>query len=233
MNQNEPHSTPNAPVSWKLRSDELQKEVDAAAAFGLFPPIEVEVLADAPSAILVSPKAGEGNSDLSNALDFIAKRLLPRHDDARNFLFRGVELTRLGQVIDFGCDVTPTTAPIYASEYAKKALEYGSLVMVFDSAKLDKTFRKVPKSESAEKLSRLKAEYPTAIEEAEHWWFSLLPAGNGRTGTFYESYFTFFIPGDPREALLMLFLIGNDRNALRAEFQQRARPSQGGPNAHA
>lgn len=228
MNQNVSNSTPNAPDSRYLLTGELQKEVDAAAAYGIFPPVEVEVLADVLITILVSPKLSEVRTDLSSALEFIAQKLFPRHDDTQNLLFRGVEPTRLSQVQEFGCDVNPSTAPIYASEYAEKAMEYGNLVMVFDSTKLDKTYRRVPKSESPEILSRLKEEYPTAIEEDEHWWFSLLPPDNRRTGTLYESHYTFFIPGDPHEALLMIFLMGNDLNSLRAEFQQCARSSLGG-----
>ncbi len=214
MSPNAPHAADNP----ALLVDDLQQEVDAAADYGLFPPIEVEVLAVAPITILVSLRGSGKSDDVSSALGFISSKLFPKDGDTRKFLFRGVKLTRLAQVMSFGCDVSPSTAPLYASEYASKALEYGDLVMVFDPARLDKTFRKVPKSECPETLSRLREEYPTAIEDDENWWFSKLPPGNGRTGTIYESYYTFFIPGDPHEALLMLFLAGNDRNALRDEF---------------
>jgi hypothetical protein len=218
MNPNEPHSTPRNSSSPNLPLDELQAEVDAMAGEGLFTPIEVEVLAAAPITILITPRSGENNNDLSSALNFIANKLFRSSDSARSFLFRGVKLTRLSQIMSTGCDVIPSTAPIYASPYPWKALEYGNVVMVFDSTKLDKTFRKVSKSESPATLSRLREEYPYVKEDGDWLWFSTVPPGDGRMGTIYESYYTFFIPGDPREALLLLFLVGNDRNALRAEF---------------
>ena len=223
MNQNEPNCTPPPPESFNVLIDDLQNEVDAVSKLGLFPPTDVEVLASTPITILVSRRASvrSNESDVSDALDFIADKLLLRQGTAQNILFRGVSRNRLGQIVTFGCDVTSTTEPIFASVYPKKALEYGELVMAFDSARLDKTYRKVPKSESPETLNLLRKEYPTVIEEDGNWlWFSRRPPGDGRTGTIYESYYTFFIPGDQHEALLMIFLVGNDRNALRAEFLQ-------------
>ena len=219
MNRNEHHSAPGAPASRNVLIDDLQREVDAAAEYGLFPPIELESLADSPITILISPRLNENGQDLSSALEFIASKLIPRCDSTRNLLFRAVELTRLGQVTNFGCDVAPSTAPIYASESAKKALEYGNVVMVFDPARLDKTFAKVLKSECPATLRRLSKEYPSVKVIEEDWlWFSKLPPGDGRIGTGYEMDYSFFIPGNPHEALLMIFLIGNDRDMLRAEF---------------
>jgi hypothetical protein len=223
MIQNEPNCAPLAPKSIESPIEDLQRQVDAASEFGLFPPIDVEVLGFAPTTILVSPRANvkSDDSDLSGALGFIADTLFPRQSTARDKLYRGVELHRLGQVSRFGCDVTPSTAPIYASEYPKKALEYGELVMVFDSARLDRTYRDVPKSENPRTLSRLREKYPTVIEkDGNRLWFSMLSPDDNRTGTIYEGYYTFYIPGDPHEALLMLFLVGKDPNALRSAFQQ-------------
>lgn len=225
MNQNETHSTPRAAAFQKLQLSEIQTEVDAAADYGLFPAIEVEVLADVPVTLLVSPKAGGSKGELNSALEFIASRLFGGSGSKRPCLFRGVELDRLSQIVSTGCDVIPSTAPIYASPHAAKALEYGDVVMAFDLAKLEKTFREVSKSENPETLDRLRQEYPTVLEMDGDWlWFSKLPPDDERTGTIYESYYTFFIPGDPREALLLLFLIGTDRDALRTQFLQSANP---------
>lgn len=219
MNRKDTHSQSEEHPSEILPLSELQNEVDAAAAEGIFPPIEVEVLATKPISLLVSPKAGGSLSDLDSALGFIASRLFCKSGDSeQTVLFRGVKLTRLGQIMDTGCDVTPSTAPIYASRFAGKAMEYGDVVMAFDSAKLDKTYRKVSKSENPEILSRLKEQYSTVLEVGDSLWFSKLPPDDERIGTMYESYYTFFIPGDPREALLLLFLIGHDREELRTEF---------------
>src|SRR3954465_10973972 len=50
-----------------------------------------------------------------------------------------------------------------------------------------------------------------------------LPLGDGRIETTYETEYSFFIPGDPHEALLMVFLTGNDRNMLRTEFLRQSK----------
>lgn len=203
-----------------LLADNLQKEVNAAADFRIFPSIDVEVLATIPITLLISPRAQDTSRDqLNSALEFIAEKLLQRSLEAEAVLFRGVEQSRMEQVTGSGCDVVPSCAPFFASEDANKALEYGELVMVFDPKELDKTFRKVLKSESPETLARLRVEYPSEMEMDEDWlWFSKFPQGDGRIGTLYESDYAFCIPGDPHKALLMFFLIGKDRNALRAEY---------------
>jgi hypothetical protein len=214
MNQNGEKASRTVPLS------ALQGEMDAAADFGMFPPTQVEVLAEKPATLLVSPKEDGNIADLKDAVQFIARRLSPG-SDSRSFLYRGVQLARLSQITSRGCDVIPSTAPIHASPYAGKAMEYGEVVMAFDSAKLDKTFRKVPKSENPEILNRLKQEFPTVIEmDDDSIWFTKLPPNDERAGTIYVSYYTFFIPGDAREALRFLFLIGRDRDALRTEFQR-------------
>jgi hypothetical protein len=211
MNNKEAHT--NAHESSGTRSsliDNLQKEVDAAAKFGICQMVNVESLADQPITISVSRRVNDSRHDLGSALSFIARKLSPK-DGLHQFLFRGVKLNQLEHVARSGCDVTPSTAPLHASEYPNKALEYGDLIMVFDPDKLDKTFRIVPKSENPETLSHIREEYPTEIEtDVGELWFSKFPREDGRLGTIYESYYTFFIPGDPREALLMLFIIGEE-----------------------
>ncbi len=214
-----------APAGGKRRKrplplGELQARVNDASQYGLFPAIDVEVLANVPLTILIKPRKGGHSSEVSDALGFIASELFPLGDESLKPLFRGVELKRLGHIMGTGCDVLPSTAPIYATPYPAKALEYGDVVMAFDPSKLDKTFRRVPKSENPDTLLRLKLEYPTMLEVDDDLWFSRLPAGDGRTGTIYESIYTYFIPDEPREALLVVFLIGDSADALRAEFRR-------------
>jgi hypothetical protein len=219
MTQNVPYSTPVAPDSNRSVSDDLQRQVDAAAEYGLFSPIEVEALATAPFTISVSLRAGGNPNHLDPALGFIARKLVPIKAAPQDFLFRGVPLNRLGHVISNGCDVAPSTAPLFASDSAKKALEYGCVVLVFDPAKLEKTFKKVRKSESFSTLHQLREDYASEMEFENDWlWFSKLPPGDGRIGSLYEIEYSFFIPGNPHDALQMIFLIGEDPNALRAEF---------------
>jgi hypothetical protein len=214
-----------APAGGKRRKrplplGELQARVNDASQHGLFTAIDVEVLANVPLTILITPRKGGRRSEVEDALGFIASELFPLGDESLKPLFRGVELTRLGHIMTTGCDVLPSTAPIYATPYPAKAMEYGDVVMAFDPSKLDKTFRRIPKSENPDTLLRLKQEYPTMLEVDDDLWFSTLPPGDGRTGTIYESVYTYFIPGEPREALLMLFLICDDADALRAEFRR-------------
>lgn len=201
--------------------DSLQTEIDSGAEFGLFPAIELELLSDAPVTFLVSSRNRE-NADLSAALEFIVNKIYPEFDHAPTALFRSVELPRLGQIIQSGCDVVPTSAPLFASTFASKAWEYGGpdkVVMAFDPARLQATFKKVRKSESPALLDQLRIEYPSAKEMDQDWlWFSKLPPGDGRMGTAYETKYSYFIPGNPREALLMVFLVGNDRELLYTEF---------------
>ena len=219
MNQNSPHSTPVTADPIRRLSDDLQRQVDAAAAHGLFSPIEVEALATAPLTISVAPRTDGNPNDLDFALWFIASKLLPTIAASQAVLFRGVHLSSLGHVISNGCDVAPSTAPLFASDSAQKALEYGCVVMVFDPAKLEKTFKKVRKSEPASTLHQLREEYASETELDEDWlWFSKLSPGDIRIGTLYESEYSFFIPGNPHDALQMIFLVGNDRDVLRADF---------------
>lgn len=220
MKQNESQTLLSETKSRNLLAGDLQSKVNSAAEFGLFPPVEVEVLATDPVTIMVSPKAGGNRSYADDALAFIARGFIPQWTGGQPFLFRGVEMSRLSQIISTGCDVVPSTSPIHATPYPSKALEYGNVVMAFDAARLDKTFRRVPKSVSLDMLNRLREEYSTMLEVDGDLWFSRLPPDDVRIGTIYESYYTFFIPGDPREALLVLFLIGDDRDALRAEFRR-------------
>lgn len=219
MNTNEPYSTPCAPDARKSPGDDLQREVDAAAKYGLFPPVDVEALADKPITMSVSSQGIESGGDLSSALEFIAKKLLPNHAGIQGVLFRGVDIARLGQITSSGCDAVPSTEIIFATDSAKKALEYGNLVMVFDPAKLERPFKDVLKSEGPEALRRLRTEYPVEKEIDENWLrFSKRPRGSGRIGTGNYRHYEFFIPGNPHEALLMIFLVGNDRDLLRADF---------------
>ncbi len=211
-----------APAGGKrpLPLGELQAKVNDAAQAGLFPAIDVDVLANSPLTVLITPRKGERRSEVGDAFRFIASQLVRLREEYPQLLFRGVSLERLSIVIGTGCDVSPTTAPIHATPYPAKAMEYGDVVMAFDPAKLDRTYRKVPQSENPDTLLRLKQEYPTMLEMEGDLWFSRLPADDVRTGTIYESIYTYFIPGEPREALLVVFLIGDNADALRAKFRR-------------
>jgi hypothetical protein len=215
-------NSPRASGANRSALDRLQSQVDGGAEYGLFPAIDLELVSDAPITILVSPRLRENRADLSAALGFIASKSLQKRIGGTEVLFRAVEITKLGQVIRTGCDVVPSNAPLFASDYASKAWEYGGtnkVVMVFERARLQETFKKVRSSEAPEILRRIRSEYPSAKEIDRDWlWFSRLPLGDGRIATVYETDYSFFIPGNPQEALLMVFLVGTDRDRLRTEF---------------
>ena len=204
--------------------DHLQQRVNAAAAYGLCEPVALEVLAAAPLLILLVPPPSVTCGELGWTLDFIVREALYRPADDPAVLFRSVELTRLSTIIQTGCDVVPPHAPLYASDYPSKALEYGGankVILVLDPKGLQKTFKKVRRTEAPEILDQFRSEYPTEKVIDEEWlWFSKLPAGDGRIGTAYETNYSFFIPGNPHEALLMLFLVGNSPCELRSEFKR-------------
>ena len=171
---------------------------------GIWPLENFKILADQPICVLLTPERKERNWDLGSEMESIARKI-SNSDLDRKFLFRGVKLERLESVVTSGCDVIPTTSRIFATDYPNKALEYGEVVMVFDATKLEKTFVGVPKSENAETLSYLRVKYPLEREIGETLWFSLAPK-DFRFGTSYEEFYSYYIPGNAREALLMIFL---------------------------
>jgi len=212
----------------RMSLDQLRGYIEAAVENGICSAVNIEILADTPYTILVESQTREDSGELLEGLELIASKALKRSKDAPNLLFRSVKLQKLGQVIRTGCDVTPSDAPLFATEYTRKALEYGGsgkVILVFDPKKLQKTYKKASVSESPEVLNRLGKEYPSVMEISPDWlWFSKLPLGDARIGSSYEIEYSFFIPGNAREALLMIFVIGNDINSLRAEFLRQTTP---------
>jgi hypothetical protein len=195
----------------------LSKNVATTSKLGFCPIVNFEVLADQPICVALTPETGECKKEVEFSLVYIARKL-SNSDLTRKFLFRGVKLERLESVVTSGCDVTPTTARIFAADTPNKALEYGEVIMVFDATKLEKTFVEVPKSESSQILNRLRSEYPTELEKGGSLWFSKLPPEDFRVGTLYEGCYSYYIPGDAREALLMIFLVGDDKHKLLSDY---------------
>jgi hypothetical protein len=218
----EPHFSKGDPNVGRMPLDQLQGHIDVAVEGGICSAVDIEILADTPYTILVASQTREESGELLGGLKFIASKALQRKLDAPKLLFRSVKIERLGHVFRTGCDVVPTDAPIFATEYSGKALEYGGsdkVIMVFDPSKLQKTYKKASKSESPEVLNQLRKEYPSVMEIEPDWlWFSKLPPGDVRIGSSYETEYSFFIPSTPHDALLLIFLVGDDRDRLWAEF---------------
>lgn len=196
----------------------MQKEVDKAADFGLFPSIELEFLGDSPVAISVAPTSGELDSNFCNALTFILDKLLGDSANGSKVLFRAVRLANLERTLTTGCDVVPSDSPIFASEFVGKAFEYGGgnkAVLAYDATLLKKTFLRVKKTELRDDLL---LQYPHVVELDEEWLHLSRLLGTGRFGESYEEDYAYWIPSDPLEALRVVFLVGTDLNELRSAF---------------
>lgn len=129
--------------------------------------------------------------------------------------FRGVPLARLADVLRTGIDVTPTDAPIFCTDGVDKAFEYArpavgetgpGLILALRGPHLERTFRDLDADASP-------AEIATARETYPH------PAGNpgGRirfsrladqTTPGYEEAYGYWIPGNAREALIAVSVLG-------------------------
>jgi hypothetical protein len=224
----EPHFSIGNSDFDRMPLDQLQGHIDESVKWGVCSDVDLAILADTPYTILVTFRTPKKSAELMGGLKFIASKALQRKVDAPALLFRSVDIEQLGQVFRTGCDVVPSDAPLYATEYGGKALEYGGtdkVIMVFDPSKLQKTYKRASRAESTEVLNQLRKEYPSVIEIDPDWlWFSKLPPGDARIGSSYETEYSFFIPAAPREALLMVFVVGNDRHSLRAEFLRQTNP---------
>jgi hypothetical protein len=125
--------------------------------------------------------------------------------------FRAVGLDRLPAILTTGVDVEPTTAPIFVAEF-DKACEYGDwpkVVMAFDGMRLQRTYREIVISDTtAEEITQLMVDYPTRIDDSasECLWLTRFPQTDPRATSAYEREFARWIPGNPFDALLTVFV---------------------------
>jgi hypothetical protein len=139
--------------------------------------------------------------------------------------FRGVTLDRLPTVVRLGIDVEPTCTPIY-HDHIDKAWEYGGfpkVILALDERLLDRTFREVPLDHPEEEQQALLEEFPTRVvgPEGSTLWFSKLAPDDPRLTKPYEWAYGCWIPGDAREALNGVFVIGtaDDRSKVVAMLE--------------
>jgi hypothetical protein len=169
--------------------------------FTLWPGLQVPVWIAAVDAKTYQHRSPIGDVDLMLSFD-----VLQRYVE-----YRGVGLDRLQTILTTGVDVEPTTATIFVAEF-EKAWEYGGwpkVVMAFDGKQLERTYRDIIISDTnADEIARLMVDYPTRIEDAsgERLWLTRLEAIDSRAGTPYEYGFARWIPGDPFDALLAVFV---------------------------
>jgi hypothetical protein len=130
----------------------------------------------------------------------------------RGCVFRGVSLERLNCVLQYGIDVQPTDAVIFADNDLSKAWEYGGfpkLILAMDRSRLERTWREVPVTTPPSQLQDLQRTFPTswASADGKTLYFSRLTLSDPQLGTSYEWTHALWIPGNPVEALraLMIF----------------------------
>jgi len=134
-------------------------------------------------------------------------------------LFRGVSLDKFLTVLATGTDVQPTDAPIYCCDF-DKAWEYGGtsmgvgprMIYALDQSKLDRTFRILPIDATAGQITDVRKTFPNHYEDQNMTglWFS-------RMDSYFPGYempYGYWIPGNAKEALMAIFLLGVDRDAF-------------------
>ncbi|MGH3165418.1 MAG: hypothetical protein ACRDN0_05935, partial [Trebonia sp.] len=90
--------------------------------------------------------------------------------------------------------------------------EYGDwpkVVMAFDGMKLKRTFREIVISEvTADEIEQLMNDYPTCIKDdaGERLWLTRFAATDPRAASPYEYGFARWIPDNPFDALLAVFV---------------------------
>ena len=183
--------------------------------------MNVQVIAESPKPLIaISYSAGLEERILADVLSNISHTLAQHLTDKRAVwtYARGVTLDRLPVVMQTGVDVTPTTAPIYVSDIAK-ALEYGGpqkVLILFKRTALDRTFRAVDATLDPTELAALRTTFPTIAhsQDGSTLWLSRLPEGHRHRAKSFEMDYIRWIPGDPWEALLAVFVLGTDLGVL-------------------
>jgi hypothetical protein len=138
-------------------------------------------------------------------------------------LFRGVSLDRFLTVFTTGVDVEPTDAPIYCSDF-DKAWEYGGssigvgprLIYALDQDMLERTFQTLPSDAAPAEIEALRTTYPHHHEEHTG---SLRFSRIDRYLPGSEIPYAYWIPGNARDALMAIFLLGVERDAVVSAFQ--------------
>ena len=117
-------------------------------------------------------------------------------------------------VLTTGVDVQPTDAPIYGSDF-DRAWEYGEtslgvglrLVFALDSRMLKRTFRTLPLDARASEIAEVRETYPHHhLEHPDCLWFSLIDSYMPGC----EIPYGYWIPGNAKDALLAVFLLGGE-----------------------
>jgi hypothetical protein len=138
-----------------------------------------------------------------------------------HWLYRGVGLDRLPWILETGCDVCPPDAVLFATDRPLKALEYGVVVLVFRRDCMDRSYRVFEPGTASLVVDEVRTRFPTEIKlEDGRIHLSRMPLGKfPGAGTSHELENGWFIPGDPLEALQMVFLVDESPDVLRGAYR--------------
>lgn len=134
--------------------------------------------------------------------------------------FRGVSLGRLPVVLRTGVDVQPSDARIYCSDF-DKAWEYGGtsvgvgprMIFALNQYTLKSTYTYLDLDATPAEIAEVQATYPHQHRE-HHGSLRFSRLDSYSPG--YEDPYAFWIPGDTKEALMAVFILGLERDEAMA-----------------
>lgn len=122
-------------------------------------------------------------------------------------IFRGLDELSLNRALRTGIDVEPSDRHWYG-DAMEKALEYGGdypAVLIIDGNSSERPYRDVPVDASIDDHAAARTwsgadALPSSSEKFLR--YSRLPVNDTNRGSSYETAYAWYIPGDPKEALL-------------------------------
>jgi hypothetical protein len=97
----------------------------------------------------------------------------------------------------------------------EKSWEYGAwpkVIMALDGKQLERTYREIPADTPSDEVARLMEDCPTRIESetGEYAWLTRFAESNTRATCAYERLYARWVPGDPFDALIAVFVFMPD-----------------------
>lgn len=189
------------------------------------PSFRIAVLRKEPCPVILIAGSMVGNvlEHLLFPLEYLATKVFKCADDSNPNVFRSVGIDRMTQIMASGCDVCPTDASFFPGNL-QKSIEYGGhnkVILLFDRTRLERTHKVIAADTDPKLLEEARKTFPTCVplEDGKSLWFSRIPSNDPTVNSTYEETWGYFIPGDPWQALLAIFLVGSDPIELRKSFE--------------